>query len=83
MSKEFEELTDEAIANIRKDRQQTQELLKDLVKYLAEDNHRHKEVGLTAAKYVSQSRSSRLNPTSLASFLDLIPTIFTSCSLDL
>ena len=58
MSKEFEELTDEAIANIRKDRQQTQELLKDLVKYLAEDNHRHKEVGLTAAKYVETLQRS-------------------------
>jgi F0F1-type ATP synthase membrane subunit b/b' len=58
MSKDFDTLTDEAISNIRNDRQQTQELLKDLVKYLANDEHRHKEVGLTAAKYVETLQRS-------------------------
>jgi F0F1-type ATP synthase membrane subunit b/b' len=58
MNKGIETLTDEAIENIRKDRQQAQELLQDLVKYLANDEHRHKEVGLTAAKYVETLQRS-------------------------
>ena len=51
-------LTDEAIENIRADRDQTKELLKDLIKYLSNDEHRHKEVGITAAKYVETLQRS-------------------------
>jgi len=58
LEKDFETLTEEAIKNIRKDREQTQELLKDLVKYLSGDEHRHREVGLTAAKYVETLQRS-------------------------
>mgnify|MGYP003137166786 CR=1 FL=1 len=58
LKKNFESLTDEAIENIRADRDQTQELLKDLIKYLSGDDHRHKEVGLTAAKYVETLQRS-------------------------
>ena len=49
MSKDFDNLVDEAIENIRNDRTQTHDLLKDLINYIAGDDHRHKEVGLTAA----------------------------------
>lgn len=58
VKKDFESLTDEAIDNIRKDRERTNELLKDLVSYLSNDEHRHKEVGLTAAKYVETLQRS-------------------------
>jgi len=58
LKKDFESLTDEAIENIRADRDQTKELLKDLVKYLSNDEHRHKEVGITAAKYVETLQRS-------------------------
>jgi F0F1-type ATP synthase membrane subunit b/b' len=58
VKKDFDSLTDEAIENIRNDREQTKELLKDLVKYLSNDDHRHKEVGLTAAKYVETLQRS-------------------------
>ena len=51
-------LIDEAIDNIRKDRNQTGELLKDLIKYLSTDEHKHKEVGLIAAKYVETLQRS-------------------------
>tara|TARA_Y100001938_G_C7924974_1_gene346426 strand:- start:21 stop:317 length:297 start_codon:yes stop_codon:yes gene_type:complete len=67
ISKSFEALTDEAIDNIRKDREQTQELLKDLVKYLSSDEHRHKEVGLTAAKYVETLQRSNEQLVKIAS----------------
>ena len=58
LKKDFDSLTDEAIKNIRDDRDQTKELLKDLVKYMAADDHRHKEIGLTAAKYVETLQRS-------------------------
>ena len=55
---DFEDLTSEAIANLREDRERTKDLLKDLVKYLSADEHRHKEVGLTAAKYLETLQRS-------------------------
>ena len=58
IDKDFKALTDEALSNIREDRVQAKELLKDLVKYLSNDEHRHKEVGLTAAKYVETLQRS-------------------------
>jgi len=58
LKKDFETLAEEAIDNIRADRDQTKELLKDLVKYLSSDEHRHKEVGLIAAKYVETLQRS-------------------------
>ena len=58
LKKDFDSLTDEAIENIRKDREQTKELLKDLIKYMAGDDHRHKEIGFTAAKYVETLQRS-------------------------
>ena len=58
VKKDFETLAEEAIDNIRADRDQTKELLKDLVKYLSSDEHRHKEVGLIAAKYVETLQRS-------------------------
>jgi len=58
LKKDFNSLTNEAIENVRSDRDQTKELLKDLVKYLSNDEHRHKEVGLTAAKYVETLQRS-------------------------
>jgi len=58
IKKDFESLAEEAIENIRADRDQTKELLKDLIKYLGADEHRHKEVGFTAAKYVETLQRS-------------------------
>ena len=58
LKKDFDSLTDEAIENIRKDREQTSELLKDLIKYMSGDDHRHKEIGFTAAKYVETLQRS-------------------------
>ena len=58
LNKNFDSLTDEAIENIRKDREQTSELLKDLIKYMSGDDHRHKEIGFTAAKYVETLQRS-------------------------
>jgi len=58
MSKDFEALTDEAINNIRSDREQTKDLLQDLIKYIGAAEDRHRDVGLTAAKYVETLQRS-------------------------
>lgn len=58
VKKDFETLTDEAISNIREDREQTKDLLKDLMKYMVASEDRHRDVGLTAAKYVETLQRS-------------------------
>ena len=58
IKKDFETLTKEAITNIREDREQTKDLLKDLIKYMVASEDRHKDVGLTAAKYVETLQRS-------------------------
>jgi|TARA_R100000664_G_C2639556_1_gene65216 predicted ATP-dependent Lon-type protease len=67
MKKDFESLTEEAIGNIRDDREQTKQLLNDLIKYLSSDEHRHKEVGITAAKYVETLQRSNEQLVKIAS----------------
>jgi len=57
MSK-LEKYIEEAIKNIRDDREITRELLDDAVKYLAKDESRHRDVGLIIAKYVETLQRS-------------------------
>jgi len=49
---------EEAISNIREDREITRELLDDAIKYLAVDDARHKDIGFTLAKYVETLQRS-------------------------
>ena len=58
MKENFEALTEEALINIREDREQTKDLLKDLIKYISAAEDRHRDVGLTAAKYVETLQRS-------------------------
>lgn len=67
MKRNFENLTDEAINNIREDREQTKELLQDLIKYLSGADERHKEVGVTAAKYMETLQRSNEQLVKIAS----------------
>jgi hypothetical protein len=48
----------EAIDNIREDRDITKELLDDIVQFLAKGESTHRDVGLTAAKYVETLQRS-------------------------
>ena len=48
----------EVIDNIRQDREVTKELLGDIMQYMSQDQHSHKEVGQTAAKYVETLQRS-------------------------
>ena len=47
-----------AIKNVREDREITRELLDDVVRYMSKDEERHREVGMTAAKYVETLQRS-------------------------
>ena len=67
MKQNFSKLTEEAINNIREDREQTKELLQDLIKYLTGAEERHKEVGITAAKYMETLQRSNEQLVKIAS----------------
>jgi len=56
--KKLEKYIAEAISNIRNDRDITRRLLDDIMVYLSKSEERHREVGLTAAKYVETLQRS-------------------------
>ncbi len=56
--KDLDAYLTEAIENIREDREVTKELLSDIMQYMSQDQHSHKEVGQTAAKYVETLQRS-------------------------
>lgn len=56
--KRLDHYLQKAITNIEEDRQITRELLDDVVRYLSKDETRHREVGLTASKYVETLQRS-------------------------
>tara|TARA_R110002153_G_scaffold243494_1_gene398843 strand:- start:798 stop:1091 length:294 start_codon:yes stop_codon:yes gene_type:complete len=67
MKYDFETLSKEALDNIREDREQTRELLNDLIKYLSGAEDRHRDVGITAAKYVETLQRSNEQLVKIAS----------------
>tara|TARA_R100000008_G_scaffold64424_1_gene41512 strand:- start:329 stop:649 length:321 start_codon:yes stop_codon:yes gene_type:complete len=58
LTSKLEKYIGEAIENIRKDREVTNELLTDLIQFIAKNEQNHKDVGLTAAKYVETLQRS-------------------------
>jgi|TARA_R110002012_G_scaffold147427_1_gene305927 hypothetical protein len=80
MKHNFGELTAEAINNIREDREQTKELLQDLIKYLSGADERHKEVGITAAKYMETLQRSNEQLVKIASLKQKTEAVDTSLS---
>jgi len=56
--KDLDAYLTEVVHNIREDREVTKELLSDVMQYMAQDQHSHKEVGQTAAKYVETLQRS-------------------------
>jgi len=71
MSKEkkLDKFIFEAIGNIRKDREVTHQLLSDIINYIGKNEQNHKEVGLTAAKYVETLQRSNEQLVKLASLV--------------
>ena len=66
MSKRLNKFIEEAVQNIRKDRETTRELLNDLIKIAAQSDHNHKEVSIAAAKYVETLQRSNEQLVKLA-----------------
>lgn len=58
LNNKLEKYIEEAIDNIRNDRDITKRLLDDVIVYLSKDEQRHREVGITAAKYVETLQRS-------------------------
>jgi hypothetical protein len=58
MSKKLEDVIDKALSNIENDRKITRDLLNDAIQYLSKDESRHRDIGLTLAKYVETLQRS-------------------------
>ena len=58
MAKKVDTYLEEAVNNIRKDREVTKELLDDAMRYLSQDVSRHRDIGQTLAKYVETLQRS-------------------------
>lgn len=56
--KDLKTYLEEAVDNIRADREITKELLNDVVVYLSKNEANHREVGTVAAKYVETLQRS-------------------------
>ena len=69
MSKRLNKYINEAITNIRKDREVTHELLSDLIKIASQSEHNHKEVSMAAAKYVETLQRSNEQLVKLTSLI--------------
>ena len=69
MSKKIDKFLDEAVTNIREDREITRELLEDPIKWLAKDEARHKEIGFTLSKYVETLQRSNEQLVKIATLL--------------
>lgn len=58
MPKKITDYVEEAINNIREDRDRALSLLKDIADYIGQNQDRHKDVGQTAAKYLETLQRS-------------------------
>lgn len=67
--KEVDAYLQESIENIRKDRDITNSLLKDVMMYLSGDETRHEKVGQVAAKYVETLQRSNEQLVKIISLL--------------
>jgi len=68
MSK-LEKYIEEVLENIRSDREVTRELLDDAMKYLAKDESRHRDIGITLSKYVETLQRSNEQLVKVASLV--------------
>ena len=70
MSKKTDKYINEAIDNIRQDREITRELLDDAIKWLAKDEARHREIGIVVSKYVETLQRSNEQLVKVVSLLN-------------
>ena len=67
--KKLDHYLEQAINNIDNDRKITRELLDDVVRYMSKDETRHREVGLTASKYVETLQRSNEQLVKIAALM--------------
>jgi choline kinase len=77
---DLEEYIAEAIGNIRNDRDITRRLLDDVMIYLSKSEERHREVGITAAKYVETLQRSNDQLVKISTLLQKKESIQTGLS---
>ena len=73
--KDVDKYLQESIDNIRKDRDITNSLLKDVMMYLSGDETRHEKVGQVAAKYVETLQRSNEQLVKLVALLNKRQTV--------
>jgi len=69
MSKKLDNIIKKALANIEADRLVTRDLLEDAMGYLAKDEARHREIGMTLAKYVETLQRSNEQMVKVATLI--------------
>ena len=69
MSKKLDEIIKKALDNIEEDRLVTRDLLNDAIQYLAKDESRHRDIGLTLAKYVETLQRSNEQMVKVATLI--------------
>jgi hypothetical protein len=69
MSKKLDDIIKQALENIEKDREVTRDLLNDAINYLSKDESRHRDIGMTLAKYVEVLQRSNEQMVKVASLV--------------
>ena len=69
MSKKLDDIIKKALANIEEDRLVTRDLLEDAMGYLAKDESRHRDIGMTLAKYVETLQRSNEQMVKVATLI--------------
>jgi len=69
MSKKLDDIITKALENIEKDREVTRDLLNDAISYLSKDESRHRDIGMTLAKYVEVLQRSNEQMVKVASLV--------------
>lgn len=69
MSDKVTNYIEEAIKNIREDRDRALSLLKDIADFIGQNQERHKDVGATAAKYLETLQRSNEQLVKLTALL--------------
>ena len=69
MSKKLDDIIKKALENIESDREITRDLLNDAITYLSKDESRHRDIGMTLAKYVEVLQRSNEQMVKVASLV--------------
>lgn len=69
MSKKLDDIIKKALENIESDREVTRDLLNDAITYLSKDESRHRDIGMTLAKYVEVLQRSNEQMVKVASLV--------------